>query len=118
MPTRADKRRAVALALGMRPTMIEGAIAEHCGVHVDLVRDARREMESGGRIPTTCRRTGRMIAECCGISSNFVGDLRRQVSSDDTSSAVQVSQIVTPGQRTGRDGKSYPVPPPPSGIIS
>ena len=68
--TNADKRRAVTLALTLRPTASQQAIANHCGVHVDLVRDVRRDLESGGRIPTT-------------------------------------------STRSGRDGKSYPVPPPP-----
>jgi hypothetical protein len=38
----ADKRRAVRLALELRPNLSDRAIAQHCGVGADLVGDVRR----------------------------------------------------------------------------
>ena len=67
--TNADKRRAVEMALKMRPELSDRAIAEHAGVHVDTVRAVR----------------------------------------------PQVYGNHTPVTRIGKDGKTYRVPPPPTG---
>jgi hypothetical protein len=43
----ADKRRAVRLALELRPSMSDRAIAQHCGVHHETVADVRRGASGG-----------------------------------------------------------------------
>lgn len=42
--TNADKRRAVEMALACRPDASDRVIAEHCGVHHDLVGSVRRQL--------------------------------------------------------------------------
>lgn len=42
--TNADKRRAVEMALKVRPEMSDRSIADHCGVHHQLVADVRRSL--------------------------------------------------------------------------
>jgi len=55
--TNADKRRAVEMALGLRPDMSDRAIAEWCGVSNRHVSDVRAELTVNGSQSTT--RTGR-----------------------------------------------------------
>jgi ParB-like chromosome segregation protein Spo0J len=43
----ADKRRAVRLALELRPNLSDRAIAQHCGVHHETVADVRRGASGG-----------------------------------------------------------------------
>ena len=53
--TNSDKRRAVEMALKMRPTASDRAIAEHVGVHVNTVAQARRQLPQNVGVTT---RTG------------------------------------------------------------
>jgi hypothetical protein len=53
--TNADKRRAVELALGMRPELSNRAIADHCGVSDPFVAEVRRQVLT---VSTCDTRTG------------------------------------------------------------
>lgn len=57
--TNADKRRAVELALALRPQMSDRAIAEHCGVSHQFVANVRAEALSTVDSDAPAQRTGR-----------------------------------------------------------
>jgi hypothetical protein len=60
--TTADKQKAVRLALELRPTLSDRKIAEHCGVHHEMVATQRAKGSSGGILqmdsPRTATRNG------------------------------------------------------------
>ena len=56
----ADKRRAVETALSMRPKWSDRKIADHCGVHHQMVADARSQLDdSSSSQPQQAGRPGR-----------------------------------------------------------
>src|SRR5262249_19191162 len=55
--TNADKRRAVEVALELRPGLSDPAIADHCGVSAEMVRQRRAALPTVGSHPES--RTGR-----------------------------------------------------------
>jgi len=56
--TRADIRRAVEVALRLRPEASDRAIGDHCGVDHKTVGAARTRLAGGGEIPQVDARTG------------------------------------------------------------
>jgi hypothetical protein len=53
--TTADKQKAVRLALELRPTLSDRKIAEHCGVHHEMVATQRAKGSTGGILQSTLR---------------------------------------------------------------
>lgn len=105
--TNADKRRAVKMALEMKPDMSDRALAEHCGVANHLIAEVRRQV--GVLPPGSMRQVGKFPT--CPSETTAKAQVSK-ISPPLRETATGGRLPMPPPMRTGRDGKRYPAPPP------
>ena len=123
--TNADKRNAVEMALKLRPTTSNSALANHCGVDEGTVRSARERLESASEIPKVTERTGTdgktydttnigkpKGEESAGEESSADGDSAPQETPDNPPSTLKpkVGKKVKPPEPAVKDALGNDVP--------